>query len=85
MRALLALRHQEADLQADADFESLYAQPGQAFAYRRGGLLLAVNPAGEAAALPVDAQGRQLIFAIGTAAAEGDGVRLGAQSFAVFK
>ena len=85
VRALLALRHQEADLQADADFESLYAQPGQAFAYRRGGLLLAVNPAGEAAALPVDAQGRQLIFAIGTAAAEGDGVRLGAQSFAVFK
>ena len=85
VRALLSLRHQEEDLQADAAFEPVYVQPGQAFAYRRGSLLLAVNPAGGEAALPVDVQGKQPIFTIGSASAEGGGLTLGGQSFVVLK
>ncbi|MBQ9299548.1 MAG: DUF3459 domain-containing protein [Clostridia bacterium] len=85
VRALLSLRHQEEDLQADAEFQPAYAQPGQAFAYRRGRLLLAVNPAGDQAEIPVDAQGRRPIFTIGSAAAEDGRLLLGAQSFAVLK
>ena len=39
VKALLALRHDQADLQADAEFEPLYAKKGaMPFVYRRGAL-----------------------------------------------
>ena len=85
VRALLALRHQEADLQADAPYEAISAQPGEAFAYRRGSLILAVNPAGQETALAVDAGARKPIFVIGQARAEGGKIVLGPQSFVVLK
>lgn len=85
VRALLALRHGEEDLQADAPFEAVCTDKGKPFVYRRGALLLAVNPAGEAAAWEGDAAGREAIFRLGTAEAGGRGLKLGPQSFLVLK
>lgn len=84
VRALLKLRHAEEDLQADAPFEVVCAEPGQPFAYRRGALLAAVNPSGEAMSLDVDA-GRAVIYALGGAALDGGRLVLPPQSFAVLK
>ena len=86
VRALLALRHREEDLQADADFEPLVTDPDKPFVYRRGGLLLAVNPSGEALFAPVaGAEGRRALLAIGTCALKDGGIEMGPQSFAVFR
>ena len=85
VRAILALRHQEQDLQADAELEIVSAVPGKPVVYRRGDLLLAVNAAGEAMDADVDAGNKQTLFTLGEAIAENGKLRLGAQSFAVLK
>ncbi len=86
VKALLALRHAEEDLQADAEFVPVYAESGKLpFVYRRGNLLLAVNPSGSTVTAPVDADGRKEIFAIGTATAKDGTLTLGPQSFVVLK
>ena len=85
VRAILKLRHAEEDLQADGEFEALYAEKGKPFAYRRGHLLLAVNPAGETLSVPVSAEGRKPIFTIGRADITDGGLSLGPQSFTVLK
>ena len=48
IREIIKLRHEHEDLQADAEFEPLVAQMGDnaPFVYRRGKLILAVNPSG---------------------------------------
>jgi len=83
VRALLALRHSREDLQADAEFAPLCAEAGKPFVYRRGGLVLAVNPAGEALPANAETGGRQVIFAIGDAALQDGRLVMGPQSFAV--
>ncbi|MBR1586066.1 MAG: DUF3459 domain-containing protein [Clostridia bacterium] len=85
VRKLLALRHQETDLQADAAFEALCTEQDKPFVYRRGALLLAVNPSGEALTAPVQAAGRKAIFTIGTASAANGQLTVGPQSFVVLK
>ncbi|MBR6219014.1 MAG: glycosylase [Clostridia bacterium] len=85
VRALLKLRHAEADLQADAEFEPLCADAGKPFVYRRGALVLAVNPSGAACEAEAPVSGMQPIFTIGSAQVKGGAIALGAQSFAVFK
>lgn len=85
VRALLALRHRESDLQSDAPFSPVCTEKGRPFVYQRGGLLIAVNPAGEALTAPVDAAGRRPLFAIGSVDAAGEGLALGAQTFAVLR
>ena len=85
MRALLKLRHAEEDLQADAEFEPLCAEKGKPFVYRRGELVLAVNPSGEALSAEVTAGDRKPLFVIGSADIEEGKVSLGAQSFVVLK
>ncbi len=85
MRAVLALRHAEKDLQADGEYETLCAEPGKPFVYRRGGLVLAVNPAGEPLEAAGMAEGKKDIFEIGSVKAEGGVLTMGPQSFAVLK
>ena len=47
VRRLTALKHDQADLQADVPFEVVYAEKEKfPFVYKRGSLLLAVNPSG---------------------------------------
>ena len=85
VKALLKLRHENEDLQADGPFEVLCSEPEKPFVYRRGGLLLAVNPAGEAATAKLPAQGMTPVFTLGDAKVNGESLLLGAQSFAVLK
>jgi maltose alpha-D-glucosyltransferase/alpha-amylase len=45
VRAILALRHAEPDLQARLNFAVVHAEKGKLpFVYRRGGFVIAVNP-----------------------------------------
>ena len=85
VRALLALRHAEGDLQADAPFEALCTEKGKPFVYRRGGLTLAVNPSGEALAWKHSLGALTPVYRLGEAFADGDGLTMGPQSFAVFR
>ena len=94
VRALIALRHAHEDLQADAHFEPLVTADSKPFVYRRGGLVLAVNPSGRecgasqqdalpGAALPQDAEA---IFALGGGGALRGGVLvMEPQSFVVME
>ena len=85
VRAILKLRHTEEDLQADAEFEVLCSEKGKPFVYRRGGLVLAVNPSGEVCKANISVSGRKHVFTIGSAEIRADTITMGAQSFAVFR
>ncbi len=92
VRAILYLRAAYEDLQADAEFEPVYTgEDGGLFVYRRGGLLLAVNPGLEerraaAGELPEGLAAAGIpLFVIGSAGAVGEGLTMGPQSFAVWK
>ena len=85
VRELLALRGEQAELRDNANLEIVHAEQGDAFVYRRGGLLIAVNPASHEAPAPVDAAGKQVLYAIGNGRTEENGLVLGPQSFVVFQ
>ena len=85
VRAVLVLRHAEKDLQADGEYETLCAETGKPFVYRRGRLVLAVNPSGETLKAPAATEGRTALFTIGSVSAEGGVITMGPQSFAVLK
>ena len=90
VRAVLALRHQEEDLQADAEFRVVCSESGKPFVYRRGKLLCVVNPAGSAqeVVLPTKETEKTLgdvLFAIGDACVEDGLLKIGPQGFAVIR
>jgi len=87
VRALLKLRHANADLQADAPYEPVCTEKGKPFVYRRGELLLAVNPSGEKLFADVDEalDDREPLFTLGMADAAKGRLALGPQSFVVLK
>jgi maltose alpha-D-glucosyltransferase/alpha-amylase len=81
VRNLIQLRHAQADLQADADFEIIYAQPKQyPFVYRRGKYLLGVNPSLREVKLPLRRKGSP-VYQIGEFSLDGENLRMSAQSF----
>ena len=62
---LIHLRHVNADLQADGSFAVLYAEKkAYPFVYRRGGLVIAVNPSARHASAPVNTMGT-VLFSLG--------------------
>ncbi len=88
VKEILALRHKEEDLQADGHFEVVYAESGKfPFVYRRGNLLLAVNPSKDTVTVPLSIPGlsqMELIFSIGSGTVT-DRLTLDAQSFVILK
>ncbi len=85
VKGLLALRAGYPDLQADGPFEVVCAEQGQPFVYKRGGLLLAVNPSGKNCAADVCTTGCRVIFAIGGCETAGGKLEMAPQSFAVLE
>ena len=85
VRALLALRRERAGLRENANLEIVHAQKGDALVYRRGGLLLALNPSGRPASAPVDASGLRTVFSIGGGNAGQGALTLEPQSFLVME
>ena len=88
VKSLLAFRHAHRDLDSDASFKVLYAPKAKGdyrpFAWQRGKLTCAVNPAGAAADLPLKLKdSTRVLYAIGEAAVKDGELHLGAQSFAV--
>ena len=90
VRAILALRHQEEDLQADAEFEVVCSEPDRPFVYRRGSIVCAVNPAGRPmeVSLPASVAGKvqgDILFEIGGSSLENGKLTVGAQAFVVIR
>ena len=90
VRAILALRHQEEDLQADAAFKVVCSEAGKPFVYMRGDLLCAVNPAGneQSVVLPASVAEKlsgSALFELGKAFLDYGVLTVGAQSFVVMK
>lgn len=85
VRAVLALRRREADLQADGDFQALCREEGKPFVYRRGSLVLAVNPSGRPDSVSVDAGNGEVLLKIGEGSCENGILSMGPQSFLVIR
>ena len=97
VRRVNALRAQEEDLQADTPFEVLYDEDGgRPFVYRRGQIVIAVNPDGKEASVPLaklaeklkaaDAfEASRILLQIGEGGVEDGQLRAGAQSFTVYR
>lgn len=85
VRGLIALRHANEDLQNYSPFAVYSAEKGsRLFAYKRGNMLLAVNPGREVEELALDGA-YEPIYSIGAPAVAGKMLTMGAQSFAVLK
>ena len=85
---LLAFRHAHRDLDSDASFKVLFAPKAKGdyrpFAWRRGSLVCAVNPAGAKAELPLKLkEDARVLYVIGSAQVHEGNLVLGAQSFAI--
>ena len=85
MKKLIALRQSHEDLQNYSPFAVYSAEPGsRLFAYKRGGMLLAVNPSQEPLTLALDGD-YQTVYTVGAPAVNGRTVTMAAQSFIVLK
>ena len=83
VRKLIAFRKSQKDLQSDKSFAVYSAEKGsRLFAYKRGQLLIAVNPGLQPLTLPLD-QAYRLAYAVGTPRVEKKELLLPPQSFAV--
>ena len=76
-----------ADLQADADFNVIYAEKEKMpFVYKRGKLILAINPSGLEGTISLDElQGYKPIYTIGKASIEDTTLTIGPSSFVVLQ
>ena len=85
-KQLTSLRHKYTDLQADGSFEVLHAESGQdPFVYRRGSLILAVNPSCETVKYTNEVlRNKQILYRIGEVSLQEDTLTAGPESFAVF-
>ena len=86
-KSLVALRHMHADLQADADFNVIYAEKEKMpFVYKRGKLILAINPSSVEETISLDElQGYNPIYTIGKASIEDTTLTIGPSSFVVLQ
>ncbi len=85
LKEILALRHSEKDLQADGSFQVVYAEENQyPFVYRRGNLLLGVNPKAEKTSIPCNYLG-EMLYQIGETTLSDGTLRMDAQSFFCLK
>jgi len=85
-RRLTALRHSMEDLQADAPFSVIHSGTDSPFVYRRGSLVLALNPSPDAVTFSDPAlSGRETAYSIGRCLLRGDTLTMPPQSFAVMR
>ncbi|MCR4951460.1 MAG: glycosylase [Solobacterium sp.] len=83
---ITAIRHAYPDLQADGPFEVVYAEKEQLpFVYRRGSLVLAVNPSLEEKKAPVTFRENEPVFTVGKAEIRDGQLILSPQSFVILK
>ena len=86
VKDLIALRRGNKELQADAAFGVLYAEEKKnPFVYRRGSMIVALNPSGQEVSAPVPAGGRKVLYRIGQGRADEKEICLGPQSCLILK
>ena len=86
MTDIIRLRHENEDLQADGDFEVVYAEENTfPFIYRRGAFVIAVNPSAKEVSVDIDLPVSETIYKINDSKAEDGRVTMGAQSFLMIK
>jgi maltose alpha-D-glucosyltransferase/alpha-amylase len=90
VRSVIALRHQEEDLQADASLRFICSETDKPLVYCRGSLVCIVNTGGKElkTSLPQDMIDHicgEVLFKIGSVSVEDRIISAGAQSFAVIK
>ena len=85
VKAILALRHRYEDLQADAPFAVVCSEPDRPFLYRRGELLIVVNPSGQTLETKIKGKPEETVFQIGSCSVQGEMLTVGPQSFAILK
>ena len=87
LKAIIALRRSEPDLQSTPNLEIIRAEKGRLpFIYKRGALVMALNPGGEevTAAVPCVLSAKK-VFAIGTGTLEEGRCQIAAQSFVAWR
>ena len=87
VKQLLSLRCKFTDLQADADFEVLCSEVKSPFVYRRGSLIMAVNPSGELQQLSIRLPVEEGLYMIGDGSYDPARqlLSLAAQSFVILR
>lgn len=83
VKELIALHHAQPDLKSDVPF-TVYRAEGRLFAYKRGSLLIAMNPGTDSITCPLDGAYRT-IYTIGEPQVTGPELTLPPQSFAVLE
>ncbi len=86
VRKVLALRHDNSDLLADAPFKAVCTEVGKPFVYQRGSLICAINPDGKEKCvfLPYELKGQKL-FEFGSSDFSNGRITMGPQSFLVIR
>jgi maltose alpha-D-glucosyltransferase/alpha-amylase len=86
VKRLLALRRREADLQSKPNLEILYAErEALPLIYRRGSLIIAVNPGEKDVSAPVNAAAGELVYSQGSCGIKDRVCRMGGQSFGIWR
>jgi maltose alpha-D-glucosyltransferase/alpha-amylase len=86
VKALISLRRTEKDLSTTPNLEVLYAEPGKLpFIYRRGSLVLALNPGESPASATVQVEAGERVYALGAGVLERGICRMDGQSFGIWK
>ena len=85
VKSLTALRHKYTDLQADADFEVIYAEKDEfPFVFKRGDLIVAVNPSDRKASASLP-RTTEKVYEIGNIQINSASLMMGPQSFCVLQ
>lgn len=83
---IIKLRHENEDLQADGDFEVLYAEENKVpFVYKRGRFVIFVNPTLNNASVNFNIPVKKAVYKINKSKVESHKVTLGAQSLLMVK
>ena len=86
VKTLTSLRHQQKALQADGEFEVIYAEAGEfPFVFRRGELIIAVNPSDKKATASLPKNYMSVIYKIGGIELKDASLHMQPQSFVILK
>ena len=85
VKTILKLRRREVQLQADEPFSVVCSEPDKPFVYRRGHLLIAINPNGQECSAELGMRDRAVIFRIGSGKLHNGKLTMGSQSFVIFR
>jgi maltose alpha-D-glucosyltransferase/alpha-amylase len=86
VKELTRIRHEHADLQADAEFEVIYAEQNEfPFVFRRGDLVIGINPSEKKATASLPKNYMKTVYKIGDIELKDASLHMQPQSFVILK